>query len=99
MFQLYYTLNTNLQTTDLKKAEKEEILKVIKTMDDSSKKALFLLMYEHLKINEKNSDPYQLPYGGVKKENCLEFDIGKMPIKLRRILYKFVKIVQKNENS
>lgn len=99
MFQLYYTLNTNIQNTDLKKSEKEEIVKTIKNMDDSSRKALFLLMYEHMKLNEKITDIYQLPYGGTKKGTSLEFDLGKMPIKLRRILYKFVKIVQKSENS
>ncbi len=100
MFQLYYTLNSNIQTADLKKSEKEEILRTINIMDVHSKKALFLLIYEHAKINEDiSSNIYDIPYGGVETDGCLEFNLAKMPIKLRRILYKFIKIVQKNEFS
>lgn len=97
MFQLYYTLNSNLQTTDLKKIEKEEILKTVKTMDISSKKAFFMLIYENMRANGKqDADIYQLPYEGIKTDDGVEFNLSKMPIQLRRILYKFIKIVQKN---
>lgn len=96
MFQLYHTLNSNIQSTDLKKIEKTEILKTIDTMDQSSKEALFLLIYEHYRLNEDPSDIYKLPYGGTEKNNGIEFNLSKMPIKLRRIIYKFIKIVQTN---
>lgn len=97
-YQLYYTLNTNLQTSDLKKNEKEELLNVIKNMSDlQSKKALFLLICEHAK-NEQVLYNNVIPYDGVEiKEDSVQFNLAKMPIKLRRIIYKFIKIVQKNE--
>ena len=40
--QLYYTLNKNIQTADLKKNEKEEIIRTIKEMNQEHKEAMFL---------------------------------------------------------
>lgn len=98
-FPLYYTLNSNLQASDLKKAEKEEIMKSIQTMDISSQEALFLLIYEHNKINSnQQSDVYEIPYDGVytNEDEIIEFNLAKFPIQLRRIIYKFTKIIQQN---
>jgi len=100
MYPLYYTLNVHLRTTDLKKSEKEEILQIISTMDSSSKNAVILLIVEHLRITDDSFHPsksYGIPYEGKKlDENLYEFDLAKLPIKLRRILYKFVQIYKNN---
>ncbi len=98
MFQLYHTLNKNIQSTDLKKVEKEDILKTIDVMDQQSRDAFFLLIYEHARINDNSEDVYNIPYSGIETPQGIEFNLGKLPIKLRRILYKFVKVLQKNEN-
>jgi len=111
MFQLYYTLNTNIQTTDLKKTEKEEIIRTISNIDENYRNAIFLLIYEHYmneskessqkdSVSTKHDAPFgsTIPYGGIEKGSDVEFNIGKLPIQLRRILFKFIKIIQKNEN-
>lgn len=95
MFQLYYTLNTNLQSTDLKKTEKEEILDKISKMDQDSLNAVFLLIYEHFRASNDVNDIYQIPFEGHETNNGIEFNLAKLPIKLRRILYKFIKLGEK----
>ncbi len=95
MFQLYHTLNSNIQSTDLKKIEKEEIINEIQYMNQSARDAFFLLIYENSMIN-KDIESYNIPYGGIKSQNYVEFNLAKLPIKLRRILHKFIKILQKD---
>jgi hypothetical protein len=99
MFQLYHTLNSNIQQSDIKKAEKDEIVKFVSSMDSSSREAFFLLIYEHNRLENENYSMYDLPYGGKVIEGNLEFDLGEFPIKLRRILYKFVKVMQQNSSK
>lgn len=103
MFQLYYTLNKNIQTADLKKSEKEEIISYIPKLDETHRNAIFLLIYEHYRNETQETDSiYKLPYGGIEingeKKEGVEFNLGKMPIPLRRILFKFIKILQQQEH-
>lgn len=102
MFQLYYTLNTNLEKKDINLTKKREILEAIKTMDILSKKAFFMLIYEHAITEGMDLSNYKIPYGGIEKTisttSQLHFDLLKFPIPLRHILYKFIKVIQKNEN-
>jgi len=49
-------------------------------------------------VNENAPFGSTIPYGGIEKGSDVEFNIGKLPIQLRRILFKFIKIIQKNEN-
>lgn len=91
MYPLYYTLNKNLLTTDLKKNEKEELISAISTMDSEYKNAIYLLIYEHFRSDSKEG--IKTPYESkMINENSIEFDLAKMPIKLRRILFNFAKI-------
>lgn len=100
MFQLYYTLNKNIQSADLKKSEKEEIISYIPKLDESHRNAIFLLMYEHYRNEtQEMNDIYKIPYSGIEKPTGIEFNIGKMPIPLRRIIFKFIKILQQQENN
>ena len=89
-YQLYYTLDKNLQSTDLKKIEKEEVISSIEKMNQESKDACYLLIYEHYRITENKET--KTPYGAVITGNDIQFDLSNMPIKLRRILYNFCKI-------
>jgi hypothetical protein len=108
MSTLYYSLNKNIQPIDLKKVEKEELIDTTRKLDLDSKTAMFMLIYQHLleekKANNEVIDENEIPYFGVVKykengEEYLEFNLGKIPINLRRILYKFCKILQKNEKN
>lgn len=92
MSALYQSFNSNLQTSDLKKAEKEEILRTIETMETDSMEALFELICEHGKQNDVTD---VIPYGEEVEDNVLEFNLAKMPIPLRRIIFKFIKVLNR----
>lgn len=99
-FELYHTLNQNIAKKDLKKAEKEEIIDAITKFTSQESQAMFSLINEDYKLHleETKTDETPLPYNGrTVSKNSVEFDLADFPIRLRRILYKFVKIVQKSE--
>lgn len=97
-YELYHTLNSNLQNNDLKKKEKEEIINQINFLDKESMEAIFLLIYEHFRLNSDNTELYVIPYEGQSCNNNLIFNISKLPIKLRRIIYNFIKILQQKND-
>lgn len=103
MSQLYFSLNKNIQNIDLKKNEKKELIDMLPSLDLQTKEAFFLLIYEHMietkKDEEQIEKDYKLPYEGIGENNSVTFNLSKFPIELRRILYKFIKIVQKNESN
>ena len=105
MSQLYFSLNKNIQNIDLKKNEKKELIDILPSLDIQTKEAFFLLIYQHMietqqnQINSTVSEEPIIPYEGIEENNSIIFNLGKLPIELRRILYKFVKIVQKNESN
>lgn len=94
---LYYTLNKELKTVDLKKSEKQYVLDSIQVMDQTSLKMICELIAEHYK-NENDGIPItEIPYEGCQKPEGVEFNMAKFPIQLRHIIFKFIKIVQ-NQN-
>jgi hypothetical protein len=97
---LYFSLNSNLSSTDLKKTEKDEIIESINIIDTESKKAILNLIIQHY-INTIENAMEELkngviPYDGITNKNgSLQFKLGNFPIPLRRIIYKFIKILKK----
>lgn len=99
MASVYDSLNKNIQDTDLKKDEKEEIIRTIENGKEEFCNAIFLLIYEDFKRYSSDfdpNDPYKIPYAGIEN-NGLEFRLPKFPLRLRRILFKFIKVMQQNQ--
>lgn len=100
MASIYDTLNINIQETDLKREEKEEIVRTIENGKEEFCNAIYLLIYEDFKrySNEYDpSNPYKIPYNGIEKNSALDFKLSKCPPRLRRILFKFIKVMQQNQ--
>lgn len=102
-YELYHTLNQNIAKKDLKRTEKEELKDVISSFSTQESQALYNLIIEDRAHSQQDHDSQdhaskELPYGGVRlSQKSVEFDLADFPIRLRRIMYKFAKIVQKNE--
>jgi len=91
MYTLYHTLNTNLRKSDISKTDKMKILDVVKDMNEEELEAFFMLIHEHYVY--ENNDEIDLPYGCQQTNEGININMTKIPIKLRRILLKFVNIV------
>ena len=86
---LYQHLKKESLTIDLSGDQKEELVKLIKTLDESGNEIIYVLirLYEF----DSSSKSEELPYGSKFTSKELKFDLENIPIQLRWILYRFVK--------
>lgn len=100
-YGLYQTLNSKIPKSDLKATQKIELNDFIENSTYEQKEAILLLIYEYARINEDYVyDPVSIniPFGGKVQSNDVHFELKKIPIHLRWILWKFTQIGQKTEN-
>ena len=93
MYPLYHTLNKNIESRDMTKQEEYSMTERIKSMEEPSIKAILMLIIEHSRINgdgEFYSNNIVLPYNGSQNEKDVVFQINKLPIRLKWIIWKFI---------
>lgn len=98
-YGLYQTFSSDTPTKDLSDEEKKELSESFKELKIEQKKAIFFLIIEHAKITEDyiyDSKNIIFPYEMIQNENAIEFDLEKLPIKLKWILLKFSKVIDKS---
>lgn len=91
-YPLYYTLNTNLPTTNLSKGQKSQLLEKLANLDEESKKAVLMLIAEHSLVvddHQYGACDTEIPYGGIQEKGDVKFELDKLPLELRWILFKF----------
>jgi hypothetical protein len=97
-FPLYDTLEKKVtKSSDIKPIEKRNCIDIITSLDENGKEILVILIYLYYKNNNnKNETEQVIPYDGsyVQKNNNIdiEWNINKFPVKLKRILYEFLKM-------
>jgi hypothetical protein len=97
-YGLYQTLNQNIPRQDLKAPQKTHILEKILNLSSRETEAIVMLVCEHARIHEDfvyDPKDITLPYGGSFDKKTATFDLKKMPITLRWIIFKFLEIVEK----
>lgn len=93
-YMLYHTLNKNLKTTPMSKAESEKLKKKLSGLNEESKRAIILLIIEHSRVVDDfsiNIEKLKLPYGMKQKNSDIEINMDKLPQPLKWVLWKFVK--------
>jgi hypothetical protein len=96
-FPLYDTLNKDFSKKDLTVKEKEEFLDKIENIDETGRDLVYALIRFYSNENEKDYSSDVLPYKGIRTETIkgkenLTWTFTDFPIKLRHILYKFIKM-------
>jgi len=96
-FPLYDTLEKKVtKSSDIKPNEKRNCIDIIASLEENGKEILVILIYLYYKNNNKNETEQVIPYDGsyVQKNNNIdiEWNINKFPVKLKRILYEFLKM-------
>lgn len=95
-YPLYHTLNKNLKKNDMNKTEKDKLKKKLGSLkDDSSKKAVILLIVEHARCVDDfyiDIEKPTLPYGMKQRQENLEINMDKLPETLKWVLWKFAKL-------
>lgn len=91
---LYGSLGYNISNEDLTLDEKNWLVEAIKNLDIKNKNHVYCLMLvDYNKANPNNKVIF--PYKSKQvTDKIFEAKLDAMPIRLRRIIYKFVKLAQ-----
>jgi len=96
-YGLYQTLENVFYKKDLTAAQKNKLIQKIKELNHKQQTALFRLICEYAKINDgfifQNNE--HIPYEG--EINPLSYDLSKLPVKLRWMVWKFVDALDSKE--
>ena len=92
-FPLFDSLCSDITTEDLTVKEKDEFIKMIKKMDQNGFDLLYALIRVFQFENTDDKSSFTLPFGGKFIENNdINFHLDDLPISLKQILYKFLKL-------
>ena len=89
-FPLYNDLLNQVPNRDLTVVQKKSFLKKIQQIDQNGYELLYALIRTYDNENKTSSTGFTIPYGGVYKNNDIQFNLHNFPKELRHILYKFV---------
>ena len=92
-FPLYEMLNKDLIDKDLTIAEKNDFMAKVKEIDQEGAELFYaLIRFHEIETDDRKLHVGNFPYSGTFENLTLEFNLLKLPIILRRILYKFLKL-------
>ena len=95
---LYDSLGYNISTDDLSTQEKEELMELIPKLDQETKEMIYLLtLYDYTKSNPgtKVIFPYKMKQVST---NRLEIKLDTLPVRLKRILYRFCTLAKDKDS-
>jgi hypothetical protein len=89
---LYDSLGYNIPTEDLSDEEKQELLENIAELNTDKKELIYILiLHDYIKSNPNTKVIF--PYKSKQTTtDRLEIKVDALPIRLKRILYKFTKL-------
>jgi hypothetical protein len=93
-FPLYTTLLTGLPSKDLTVAQKNDFVRRIDKLDSEAYDLIYALIKSYY-LEHENGDAFTIPYEGILAKDRIDFDLLKLPITLRQLLYKFVTVHRK----
>lgn len=95
-YGLYQTLNQNqeMYNKDLTRECKKDLIKFINSSKPEFCSEILLLICEHARLSNEfvfNPNNIIIPYNGQQENSGVIFEIKRLPIPLRHILFKFKK--------
>lgn len=91
-FPLYAGMKSHIPSTDLTLEEKGTFVEGIKKLDDAGMELIAALIRAHqIETTSKRVDT-SLPYSSTTNGDDIMFDLEALPIPLKHILSKFVKV-------
>ncbi len=96
-FPLYDNLYSETKdiTEDLTVKQKDEFMKLIKNIDLNGCELIYALIRTYQLDNSEDKTTFKLPYNGIYVGDELEFNYEGLPIQLKIILYRFIKMHEK----
>jgi hypothetical protein len=89
-FPLYDSLISYTKNLDLNSTEKDDLIKMIKNIDEEGAERIYVLIRMYQLENNEDKSTFKIPYGGKYVKNDIKFDLNDLPNQLKQIIYKFV---------
>lgn len=95
----YFPLFDQLQVDkipkkDLTAANKKVLVNAIKGMNEDGQETVYAII-KYYYVNKDNGQMLDIPYSGELEKHDVGFDLNKLPIELRHILFRFMGRYQK----
>ena len=94
-FPLFASLDNNIPNKDLTAKQKQEYIDSVNNIDISGKELLYALIMVFYITTENIHSTDHLPYKGKNSNGNITWVFSDFPIRLRHILYKFIKLHEK----
>ncbi len=91
-FPIYNIMIKDTKNSDLTAKQKNDFISKIATIDKNGYELIYALIKTYEINNEDVPNSFQLPYSGKFVNNDIHFDLEKIPLKLRQVLYKFINV-------
>ena len=91
-FPLYTSLKNGIPDKDLTATQKADFVKKIEKMNTDGHELIYALIKTFYINNKESETPFTTPYDGKLVKSNITFDMDNLPLKLRQIIYKFIKI-------
>lgn len=93
---LYNSLGFNLSSDDLNDDEKNELSTIVQNFDMEQREIFYqLILHDWTRYNPNTKVIY--PYKMKQQNDDLEIKVDCLPIRVKRILLKFAKLVEKSK--
>jgi hypothetical protein len=90
---LYDNLFNEITTNeDLSDKQKDEFMKMVKTLDVTGYEMIYVLIRVYQLENTEDKSTFKLPFGGKFLKEDIKFDLNSLPNRLKHMLYKFINI-------
>ena len=92
-FPLYDNLFNEITTNeDLSDKQKDEFMKLSKTLDVTGYEIIYVLIRVYQLENTEDKSTFKLPFGGKFLKEDIKFDLNALPNRLKHMLHKFINI-------
>ncbi len=91
-FPFYDIMMKDTKTADLTVKQKNDFLAKMLLIDKNGYELIYALIRVFEINNEDLPSSFKLPYSGKFIDKDMHFDLEKLPLKLRQVLYKFINV-------
>jgi hypothetical protein len=103
-FGPYQSFDANIPDEDLKISQKKKFTELVKFLDSKQKEIFLRLILEHaVKYDDFNLNSDTFPYSesSIHNKTQLDFELDRedFPLKLKWILFRFLKVCEKSRKE
>lgn len=95
-YSLYQTFTYNIPVKDLSEIEKTQLKSGVEKLTQHEKNVFLRLILEHAHIVDSYGVDASLPYSGTDAKDGPVFNLDDLPVDLRWILLRFLKVCEGN---